>query len=83
MVHGSQKDRIKKSGKQKMKVMKCIHCEYGDPDPKSQFNVPKGVKDDKKVRPKEVFEGYKDPVKSKRRSVSSNGKKGPSNRKVY
>jgi hypothetical protein len=25
-----------------------------------QFNVPKGVADDKRVRPSEVFEGYKD-----------------------
>ncbi len=73
MVHGSQKDRIKKSGKQKKKVMKCIECDYANPDPVSQFNIPKGVDDDKKIRPKDVFEGYKDP--------KSTAKKGKSNRK--
>ena len=73
MVHGSQKDRIKKSGKQKKKVMKSIITEYGNPDPVSQFNIPKGVDDDKKIKPKDVFEGFQE--------TKSNAKKGKSNRK--
>ncbi len=41
-----------------------------DPDPKCQFKVEKAVEDDKKVRPQQVFEGYKVP-----------GKKGKSGKK--
>jgi len=72
--------RIKKSGKQRNKQIKPVVMEYGDPDPKLQYNVPKGVEDDKKVRPKDVFEGYKDPNKKKtkrstRKNTSSNNKK--------
>ncbi len=29
-----------------------------------QFDVPKGVEDDKKIKPKMVFEGYKDKKKN-------------------
>ena len=69
--------RIKKSGKQRNKQVKPVVMEYGDPDPKLQYKVPKGVEDDKKVRPKDVFEGYKDPKKknSNRKNISSNKKK--------
>ena len=80
MINGSQKNRIKKSGKQKKKIVKSFHLEYGDPDPKSQFNIPKGVEDDKKIKPKDVFEGYQDP-KSNGKRGSSNRKKGKSNLK--
>jgi hypothetical protein len=73
-VGGSQKDRIKKSGKQKLKVVKPLKLEYANPDPVSTFNIPKGVDDDKKIKPKDVFEGYSEQKKS-------NGKKGISNRK--
>jgi len=31
-----------------------------------QYNLPKGVKDDRKVRPKDVFEGFVDPKKTKK-----------------
>lgn len=41
-----------------------------DPDPKCQFKVEKAVEDDKKIRPQQVFEGYKVPGK-----VKKNGKK--------
>ena len=37
-----------------------------------QFNVPKGVEDDKKVKPKQVFEGFKD----KKKNTKSKSKKG-------
>ena len=58
MNRPSQKDRIKKSGKQKQKKVKGIPIRYGDPDPELVFKIPKGVEDDKKIRPKDVFEGY-------------------------
>ena len=67
--------RIKKSGKQRNKLVKPVQMNYGDVDPKLQYNVPKGVEDDKKVKPKEVFEGWKD------KKTSSNRKKGKSNTK--
>ncbi len=44
-----------------------------DPDPKCQFKVEKAVEDDKKIRPQQVFEGYKVPSASKK--VKKNGKK--------
>ena len=53
-------DRIKKDGKQKNKSVKPITLNYGDPDPKLQYNIPKGVDDDKKIKPKDVFEGFKE-----------------------
>ena len=31
-----------------------------------QFNVPKDVEEDKKVKPKDVFEGYKETKKTKK-----------------
>tara|TARA_R110000824_G_scaffold398112_1_gene601786 strand:+ start:998 stop:1228 length:231 start_codon:yes stop_codon:yes gene_type:complete len=34
-----------------------------------QFNIPKGVEEDKRVNPKKVFEGYKDPKKKKKGRV--------------
>jgi len=37
---------------------------------KQQYDVVKGVKDDKKIKPKDVFEGYTDKKKGKK------GKKG-------
>ena len=33
-----------------------------------QFDVPKGVADDKRIRPQEVFDGFKDTNKSKSKS---------------
>jgi len=32
-----------------------------------QYNVPKGVKDDKKIKPKDVFEGFKEKKNTKNR----------------
>jgi|TARA_R110002020_G_scaffold113404_5_gene260850 hypothetical protein len=61
-------ERIKKSGKVRNKVMKPITLTYGDPDPLLQYKVPKGVEDDKKIRPKDIFEGYVD-KKSKPKGV--------------
>jgi len=43
-----------------------------DPDPKVQFKVEKVVEDDKKVKPKQVFENYTEPDKAK---ASTGGKK--------
>ena len=34
-----------------------------EPDPKCQFKIEKSVEADKKVRPQQVFEGYKVPGK--------------------
>ena len=59
--------RIKKSGKQQNKKVKPVIMDYGDPDPKLQYNVPKGVEDDKKIKPKDVFEGYTEKKKVKRK----------------
>ena len=71
-----QQTRIKKSGKMRNKLIKPVQLNYGDVDPKLQFNIPKGVEDDKKVRPKDVFEGFKESKKSSnRKNVSSNKKK--------
>tara|TARA_R110000803_G_scaffold59936_2_gene118992 strand:- start:3354 stop:3599 length:246 start_codon:yes stop_codon:yes gene_type:complete len=54
------------------------HLEGGDitykPITELQFNVPKGVADDKKIRPAEVFEGYKE-NKSKTKSKTKSKKK--------
>tara|TARA_R110000824_G_scaffold136243_1_gene299825 strand:+ start:536 stop:793 length:258 start_codon:yes stop_codon:yes gene_type:complete len=58
------------------------HLEGGDviykPIAELQFNVPKGVADDKKIRPAEVFEGYvasKKDNKSKSKSKSNKSNK--------
>lgn len=58
----------KKKGKSKPQVS--LHCDPNriDPDPKCQFKVEKAVEDDKKVRPQQVFEGYKVPSKAKGKS---------------
>ena len=51
-----------------------------DPDPElTQFNIQKGVEDDKRIRPQQVFEGYKDP-KAKGKTYS---KKFKSTKKSY
>ena len=71
-----QKQNMIKAGKQKNKIVKPVVMNYGDVDPKLQYNIPKGVEDDKKVRPKDVFEGFKESKKSSnRKNVSSNKKK--------
>ena len=36
-----------------------------DPDPKVQLKVEKAVEDEKKVKPKQVFENYTEPDKAK------------------
>ncbi len=73
-----QGNRIKKEGKMKNKLVKPVQFVYGEIDPKLQFNIPKGVQDDKKIRPKDVFEGYKDPKATKK---SSNPKRKKSKKK--
>ncbi len=45
-----------------------------DPDPKTQFKVEKVVEDDKKVKPKQVFENYSEPAKQ---GGGKGVKKGP------
>ena len=37
-----------------------------------QYNIPKGVEDSKRIKPKDVFEGFKDTKKSKSKSKSKN-----------
>ena len=44
-----------------------------DPDPKCQFKVEKAVEDNKKIRPQQVFEGYKVPSGNTKKTKS--GKK--------
>jgi len=57
------------------------HLEGGDitykPIAELQFNVPKGVADDKKIRPAEVFEGF---VASKKDNKSKSKSKSKSNK---
>ena len=36
-----------------------------------QFNIPKGVEQDKRIRPAEVFEGFKDNKTNKKKKKSS------------
>jgi len=36
-----------------------------------QFNIPKGVYEDKRIRPAEVFEGFKDNKTNKKKKKSS------------
>ncbi len=59
-----------KKGKSKPQVSFKHNPNTIDPDPKCQFKVEKAVEDDKKVKPQQVFEGYKVP-----------GKKGKSGKK--
>lgn len=77
--------RIKKEGKQKNKMVTPVQYTYGEVDPKLQYNIPKGVADDKKIKPKDVFEGYKDPLAKRktytRKNTSSNKKKKASNKR--
>ena len=40
-----------------------------------QFKVPKDVEADKKIKPKDVFEDWKDPKKGKRQGNGGKGKK--------
>ncbi len=60
----------KKKGKAKPQHSRTYDPNKIDPDPKCQFKVEKAIEDDKKVRPQQVFEGYKVP-----------GKKGKSGKK--
>ena len=50
-------DRNKKKVKQKsVKPVKVNEMGYGD----LQYNIPKGVADDKRIKPSQVFVGFKD-----------------------
>lgn len=54
-----------------------------DPDPAiTQFDIQKGVEDDKRIRPQQVFEGYKDPKSGakKNRKAQKSNKKGLSSK---
>tara|TARA_R110000772_G_scaffold15711_1_gene45411 strand:- start:1320 stop:1568 length:249 start_codon:yes stop_codon:yes gene_type:complete len=64
-----QKDRIKKHGKQKLKIVKPNEIQYGDPDTMLVFKIHKGVEDDKKIKPKDVFEGYSEKGKKSKKST--------------
>ena len=55
--------------KMKAKVVKSVSENASEPRSATdtlQYNLPKGVKDDRKVRPKDVFEGFVDPKKTKK-----------------
>ena len=65
MAHGSESrgssGKKKKKPEKKMKGKECSSC--GE----TQHNVPKSYKEDKKVKPKEVFgSNYKDKKKNKK-----------------
>ena len=64
-AHPNGKGSKPKLKKRKVKNHKPIvhNSNSSNPDPPVQFDVQKAVKDDKKVRPKEVFEDYQDPKK--------------------
>ncbi len=65
-----------KKGKSKPQARLSNDPNVIDPDPKSQFKVEKAVEDDRKVRPQQVFEGYKVPNnKNKKTKVKKSGKK--------
>jgi hypothetical protein len=63
--------KMTKKGKSKPQTSLSHNPNKIDPDPKCQFKVEKAVEDDKKVRPQQVFEGYKVPGK---RGVRDKGK---------
>ena len=42
---------------------------------KSQYDVPKGVEEDKKVKPKDIFEGYKSDKPKKKKTTYKKKKK--------
>ena len=67
MPHGSKQAKAKAP-----KKMKQINTDL-KPIVELQFNLPKTVADDKRVRPAEVFEGFKD-NKSKSKSKSNKSK---------
>ena len=48
--------------KKRVKINKPVE-NNGMPDAPLQFNVKKDVEEDKKIKPKEVFDGYKDKPK--------------------
>ena len=62
MPHGSKQAKAKAP-----KKMKQINTDL-KPIVELQFNLPKTVADDKRVRPAEVFEGFKDNKKLKNKS---------------
>ena len=68
-----------KKGKSKPQARLSNDPNVIDPDPKSQFKVEKAVENDRKVRPQQVFEGYKVP---NNKNKQSNGSKDPKKTKV-
>ncbi len=59
-----------KKGKSKPQTRLAHNPNTIDPDPKSQFKVEKAIDDAKKVRPQQVFEGYKVPGNKTKPKVS-------------
>jgi hypothetical protein len=56
MPHFSGSRSNKESKQKKVKPVKVNEMGYSD----LQYNIPKGVEDDKKVKPSQVFVGFKD-----------------------
>jgi hypothetical protein len=50
-----------KKGKPKPQSSLNNHPNKIDPDPKCKFKIEKALENDKRLRPQQVFEGYKDP----------------------
>jgi len=63
--------KVGKDKKQK-KVKPVKLNEFGHAD--LQYNIPKGVEDDKKVKPSQVFVGFKDTNKQNKKSHNNNKK---------
>ena len=55
--------KVRKKYQRGKEMKACLPDEFGFS--KQQYDVVKGVKDDKKVKPKDVFEGYSDKKTSK------------------
>lgn len=55
-----------KKGKSKPQTPLTHNPNKIDTDPKCQFKVEKAIEDDKKVKPQQVFEGFKVPKGKKR-----------------
>jgi hypothetical protein len=63
--------KIGKVAKQK-KVKPVTLNEFGHAT--LQYNIPKGVEDDKRVKPSQVFEGFKEKNKQKKKYHNKNKK---------
>ena len=74
MPTGFKRTAIKKGKKMKPVIEDASQPRSADDE--SQFKVRKDIEDDKKVKPKDVFEGYKDDADRKWKGKKRAQKKG-------